>query len=137
MLMKYAGFVSLLLLVSAFGYGTPQLNTLELNGILRFQGNDKVSIKDRFSGESSWLEVGQSFYEIQVEAIRKDSPEVVLRQGNTTRTIGLQTGKIVRLREGPLVVKRDSDADIAFDAMQTIIFERGQELAKKRIRREP
>lgn len=106
-----------------------KLSQLELTGFLHMGETVRVSLFDKIGHTSVWMEEGRFFGDVMVEAIDVDAMAVVLSQNGNRTTLAFKKPKIVRLRNGPLRFERNSDADISFDAMQIMLFERGQELA--------
>lgn len=107
---------------------------IEFNGVFRFGDSVRVSLHDKKDGTCAWLRVGQSFGELELLEVSQDNSTVRLDHPDRVIVLELKQVRVKPLSFGASSMRRDSDADIAFDADMILMFERGQEISKRRSR---
>lgn len=130
-LLSRSGFVfGVLMPFLLMGANLAETPRFEVKGVLSGGDYSKVYVFDHATGSGSWIRVGQSFGDM---VLVNEEKEAISEPSLDGSGYSFHRTTEKKLNRGVLSdFKRNTDADIAFDANLIILFERGQEIRRKR-----
>lgn len=103
------------------------LKQIELTGVIAFHWQTKVNLVHRSEGSLGWLSAGDRVGDIEVLSVSTSPVSARLSLDGVERVVKLRESRIARAWSvDSLEFRRNTDADIAFDASLVLIFEEAQ-----------